>query len=37
MKREGKSLKEILKMINGGGNQGCNERGIIVRIANKLC
>ncbi|MDD2348454.1 MAG: IS1182 family transposase [Kiritimatiellae bacterium] len=37
MKRTGKSLKEILNLITGGGNQGCNERGIIARIANKLC
>lgn len=37
MKRTGKSLKEILNLITGGGNQGWNERGIIARIANKLC
>jgi|GEM_PF-1406711 len=37
MKRTGKSLKEILNLTTGGGNQGCNERGIIARIANKLC
>jgi transposase len=36
-KRRGKSLKLILNMITGGGSKGWNERGILVRIANKLC
>jgi transposase len=34
MKRKGKSLKEILNMITGGGSQGWNEGGILARIAN---
>ena len=37
MKRKVKSLKEILNMITGGGSQSWNERGILARIANKLC
>ena len=37
MKRKGKSLKEILNMIAGGGIQGWNERGILARVANMLC
>ena len=37
MRRKGKSLKEILNMITGGGIQGWNERGILARMANKLC
>jgi len=37
MKRKIKSLKEILNMITGGGSQSWNERGILARIANKLC
>ena len=37
MKRKGKSLKEILNMIAGGGSQGWNERGILARVANMLC
>ena len=36
-KRRGKSLKLILNMITGGGSKGWNERGILARIANKLC
>jgi transposase len=36
-KRRGKSLKEILNIITGGGSKGWNERGILARIANKLC
>ena len=31
MKREGKSLKEILNMITGGGSKGWNKRGILAR------
>jgi len=37
MKRKGKSLKEILNTITGEGSQGWNERGILARIANKMC
>jgi transposase len=37
MKRKIKNLKEILNMITGGGSQGWKERGILARIANKLC
>ena len=37
MKREGKSLKEILKMITGGGNECGDKWGITVGKANKLC
>jgi transposase len=37
MKRKIKSLKEILNMITGAGSQSWNERGILARIANKLC
>jgi transposase len=37
MKRKIKSLKEILNMITGGGSKSWNERGILARIANKLC
>jgi len=37
MKRKIKNLKEILNMIAGGGSQGWKERGILARIANKLC
>jgi len=37
MKRKIKSLKEILNMITGGGNQGRKERGILARIVNTLC
>ncbi len=36
MKRKGKSLKEILNMIAGGGCQGWNERGILARVAKTL-
>jgi transposase len=37
MKKKIKNLKEILNMITGGGSQGWKERGILARIANKLC
>jgi len=37
VKREGKSLKEILKMITGGGNECGDKWGITVGKANKLC
>ena len=37
MKRKIKNLKEILNMITEGGSQGWKERGILARIANKLC
>ena len=37
MKIKVKSLKEILNMITGGGGQGWNKRGILARMANKLC
>ena len=37
IKRKIKSLKEILNLIAGGGSQSWNERGILARIANKLC
>ena len=37
MKIKVKSLKEILNMITGGGGQGWNKRGILPRMANKLC
>jgi transposase len=36
-KRRGKSLKEILNMITGGGSQGWNKGGVLARIANMLC
>jgi len=36
VQRKGKSLKEILNMVNVGGRQGWNERGIIARIVNTL-
>jgi transposase len=36
-KRKGKSLKEILNMMTGGGSQGWNERKVLARIANYLC
>jgi len=37
MKREGKSLKETLKMITGRGDESWNKRGIVAGNANKLC
>ena len=37
MKRKGKSLKEILNMITGGGSQGWNEGRILAKVANNLC
>ena len=37
VKREGKSLTEILKMITGGGNECGDKWGITVGKANKLC
>jgi transposase len=36
-KRRGKSLKEILNMITGGGSQSWNKGGVLARIANMLC
>jgi transposase len=36
-KRRGKSLKEILNMITGGGSQGLNKGGVLAGIANMLC
>jgi transposase len=37
IKREGKNLKNMLKMIVGGGGKGCSKERIRARIANKLC
>jgi transposase len=37
LKREGKNLKDMLKMIVGGGSKGWNKGIIRARIANKLC
>ncbi|MDI9395031.1 MAG: transposase, partial [Euryarchaeota archaeon] len=37
IKREGKKLKDVLKMIGVGGSKGWNKGEIQARIANTLC
>ena len=37
IKRQGKNLKEMLKMIVGGENKGWNKRRIQARMTNTLC
>jgi transposase len=37
IKREGENLKDMLKMIVGGGSKDWNKGGSRARIANKPC
>ncbi|AKB30489.1 Mobile element protein [Methanosarcina siciliae T4/M] len=37
IKRKGKNLKDMLKMIVGGGSKRWNKGGIRARITNTLC